>query len=86
MELSEPAIVTPNDELIAAHSRNAGAAVDPFFTNVKSELYDKGSLVATQPTISLAWARDRLAPCMDAVPGLAWCAIEMMQMAMPRAL
>ena len=42
MELSEPAIVTPNDELIAAHSRNAGAAVDRFFTNVKSELYDKG--------------------------------------------
>ena len=47
MELSEPAIVTPNDELIAAHSENAGAAVDPFFTNVKSELYDKGFLVAT---------------------------------------
>ena len=46
MELSEPAIVTPNDELIAAQG-NAGAAVDPFFTNVKSELYDKGFLVAT---------------------------------------
>ena len=36
MELSEPAIVTPNDELIAAHSGDAGAAVDPFSTNVKS--------------------------------------------------
>jgi hypothetical protein len=34
---------------------NAGAAVDPFFTNVKSELYDKGFLVATAfATISSA--------------------------------
>ena len=56
MELSEPAIVTPNDELIAAHSRNAGAAVDPFFTNVKSELYDKGFLVAAADNL-IAWAR-----------------------------
>ena len=31
MELSEPTIVTPNDELIAARSGNAGAAVDPLF-------------------------------------------------------
>ena len=54
MELSEPAIVTPNDELIAVQG-NAGAAVDPFFTNVKSELYDKGFLVATAfATISSA--------------------------------
>ena len=81
MELSEPAIVTPNDELIAAHSRNAGAAVDPFFTNVKSELYDKGFLVATADNL-IAWARTGSLMWMQF--GLACCAIEMMQMAMPR--
>ena len=56
MELSEPVIVTPNDELIAAYSGNAGAAADPLFTNVKSELYDKGFLVATADNL-IAWAR-----------------------------
>ena len=56
MELSEPVIVTPNDELIAAYSGNAGAAADPLFTNVKSELYDKGFLVATADNL-VAWAR-----------------------------
>ena len=56
MELSEPAIVTPNDELIAARSENAGAAVDPLFANVKSELYNKGFLVATADNL-IAWAR-----------------------------
>ena len=81
MELSEPVIVTPNDELIAAHSGNAGAAVDPFFTNVKSELYDKGFLVATADNL-IAWARTGSLMWMQF--GLACCAIEMMQMAMPR--
>ena len=81
MELSEPVIVTPNDELIAAHSGNAGAAVDPFFTNVKSELYDKGFLVATADNL-VAWARTGSLMWMQF--GLACCAIEMMQMAMPR--
>ena len=81
MELSEPAIVTPNDELIAARSGNAGAAVDPLFTNVKSELYDKGFLVATADNL-IAWARTGSLMWMQF--GLACCAIEMMQMAMPR--
>ena len=81
MELSEPAIVTPNDGLIAARSGNAGAAVDPLFTNVKSELYDKGFLVATADNL-IAWARTGSLMWMQF--GLACCAIEMMQMAMPR--
>ena len=81
MELSEPTIMTPNDKLIAAHSGNAGAAVDPFFTNVKSELYDKGFLVATADNL-IAWARTGSLMWMQI--GLACCAIEMMQMAMPR--
>ena len=36
-----------NRELIAARTGKAHPAVDPFFSNVKSELYDKGFLVAT---------------------------------------
>ena len=81
MELSKPTIVTPNGELIATHSGSAGAAVDPFFTNVKSELYDKGFLVATADNL-IAWARTGSLMWMQF--GLACCAIEMMQMAMPR--
>jgi hypothetical protein len=80
MALSEPVLVTLNDELIAAHSGSAGAAVDPFFTNVKSELYDKGFLVATADNL-IAWARTGSLMWMQF--GLACCAIEMMQMAMP---
>ena len=71
MELSEPAIVTPNDELIAAHSGNAGAAVDPFFTNVKSELYDKGFLVATADNL-IAWARTGLRDDLLRLVSLPW--------------
>src|SRR5262249_36611482 len=81
MALSEPVLVTPNDELIAAHSGGAGAAVDPFFSNVKSELYDKGFLVATADNLI---ASARTGSLMWMQFGLACCAIEMMQMAMPR--
>jgi len=42
MELSGPTIVTPTRELPAAHTGKTGGAVDPFFTNVGSELSDKG--------------------------------------------
>jgi NADH-quinone oxidoreductase subunit B len=80
MEPSEPAIVTPNDGQIAAPSGDGGAAVDPFFTNVKSELYDKGFFVATADNL-IAWARTGSLMWMQF--GLACCAIEMMQMAMP---
>ena len=81
MRLSEPAIVTPNDGLIAAHSGNAGGAVYLFFTTVKSELADKGFLVATVDNL-IAWARTGSLMWMQF--GLACCAIEMMQMSMPR--
>ena len=80
MELSEPAIVMRNGELIAARTGKAGA-VDPFFTNVKSELSDKGFLVATAHNL-IVWARTGSLMWMQF--GLACCAIEMMQMAMPR--
>ena len=43
MEVSGRTTVMPNPELIAARG-GAGTDVDPFFTNVKSELSDKGAL------------------------------------------
>src|ERR1700720_4844501 len=73
MELSEPPIMTSNDELIAAHRGNAGAAVDPFFTNVKTELSDKGFLVASADNL-IAWARTGSLMWMQF--GLSCCAID----------
>ena len=80
MELGEPAIMMRNSELIAARGE-PGARVDPLFSNVKSELSDKGFLVATADNL-IAWARTGSLMWMQF--GLACCAIEMMQMAMPR--
>ena len=81
MELSAPTIVTPNPELIAVRTDKAGPAVDPFFTNVKSQLSDKGFLVATADNLI---ARARTGSLMWMQFGLACCAIEMMQVSMPR--
>ena len=81
MELSGPTMVMPNHELIAARTGKAGPAVDPFFTNVKGELSEKGFLVAKADNL-IAWARTGSLMWMQF--GLACCAIEMMQMAMPR--
>jgi NADH-quinone oxidoreductase subunit B len=75
MELSEPAIVTRNRELIAARTGKAGPADDRYFAKVNSELSDKGFLV-------ISWARTGSLMWMQF--GLACCAIEMMQMSMPR--
>ena len=59
MELSGPTMVMPNRELIAARAGKAGRAVDPFFTNVKGELSEKGFLVAKADNL-IAWARTGL--------------------------
>ena len=80
MEVSGRTTVMPNRELIAARG-GAGTGVDPFFTNVKSELSDKGFLVSAADDL-IAWARTGSLMWMQF--GLACCAIEMMQVAMPR--
>jgi NADH-quinone oxidoreductase subunit B len=54
---------------------------DAFFANVNSELSDKGFLVATADNL-VAWARTGSLMWMQF--GLACCAIEMMQVSMPR--
>src|SRR6516162_4165203 len=74
MELSGPTIVTPTRVLPAAHTGKTGGAVDPFFTNVRSELSDKGFLVATADNL-ISWARTGSLMWMQF--GLACCAIEM---------
>ncbi|MGA9319450.1 MAG: NADH-quinone oxidoreductase subunit B, partial [Xanthobacteraceae bacterium] len=55
MELSEPAIVMPGRNA-AARGAATGAVNDPFFTNIRSELSDKGFLVAAADDL-IAWAR-----------------------------
>src|SRR6516225_8968962 len=81
MELSEPVILAPKREPIAARSGEAGIAPDPFFAKLNNELSDKGFLVAAADNL-IAWARTGSLMWMQF--GLACCAIEMMQVSMPR--
>ena len=78
MELGEPAILTQRKGFVAA--RPVGAN-DPFSADLKGELADKGFLVAAADDL-IGWARTGSLMWMQF--GLACCAIEMMQMAMPR--
>ena len=54
---------------------------DPFFAGVSDELADKGFLVTTAAQL-ITWARTGSLMWMQT--GLACCAVEMMQMSMPR--
>jgi NADH-quinone oxidoreductase subunit B len=54
---------------------------DPFFTDVSDELADKGFLATTAAHL-ITWARTGSLMWMQT--GLACCAVEMMQMSMPR--
>jgi hypothetical protein len=65
--------LTPTRELPAAHTGKTGSTVDPFFTTVRSELSDKGFLVATADNL-ISWARTGSLMWMQF--GLACCAIE----------
>ena len=56
-------------------------AADPYFLSVKDELADKGFLVTTTDDL-ITWART--GSLMWMTFGLACCAVEMMQMSMPR--
>jgi NADH-quinone oxidoreductase subunit B len=64
--------------------RRAGKPIganDPFFADLNSKLADKGFLVAAADNL-IAWARTGSLMWMQF--GLACCAIEMMQVSMPR--
>jgi NADH-quinone oxidoreductase subunit B len=81
MELSEPAILTQRKGFVAARPGRPVGANDPFSADLEGELADKGFLVAAADDL-IAWARTGSLMWMQF--GLACCAIEMMQMAMPR--
>ena len=79
----------PNSTLVAPRPTGAidprtpkpVGADDPFFTEVSDELADKGFLVSTLSQL-VSWARTGSLMWMQT--GLACCAVEMMQMSMPR--
>jgi len=79
MELSGPAIQTQRPGLVDARTAKPVSASDPFFTGLNAELADKGFLVAAADD---AWART--GSLMWMTFGLACCAVEMIQMSMPR--
>ena len=67
--------------LIDPRSNKTAGAGDPFFTDVTDELADKGFLLSTADQL-ITWARTGSLMWMQT--GLACCAVEMMQMSMPR--
>src|SRR6202161_2086963 len=81
MGLSEPAVATPNRELVDPRAVKPVGADDPYFAGLNHELADKGFLVAATADL-IAWART--GSLMWMTFGLACCAVEMMQMSMPR--
>jgi NADH-quinone oxidoreductase subunit B len=76
-----------DDVVDPATGRSAGPVIgapsqsDPFFAEVNRELSDKGFLVAAADDL-ITWART--GSLMWMTFGLACCAVEMMQMSMPR--
>ena len=56
-------------------------ATDPFFVNVSDQLADRGFLLTSVDDL-IAWSRT--GSLMWMTFGLACCAVEMMQMSMPR--
>ena len=67
--------------LVDPHTKQPVGADDPFFVGVNDELADKGFLVSTVSQL-ITWARTGSLMWMQT--GLACCAVEMMQMSMPR--
>src|SRR3712207_1524909 len=70
----------PEDAIDPATGKRIGDT-DPFFTNVRDELADKGFIVTSTEDL-ITWART--GSLMWMTFGLACCAVEMMHMSMPR--
>src|ERR1700732_1940909 len=81
MGLSEPAIAASRQQILDPHTGQPVGANDAYFSDLNSELSDKGFLVAAADDL-IAWART--GSLMWMTFGLACCAVEMMQMSMPR--
>ncbi|MDV3250828.1 NADH-quinone oxidoreductase subunit B [Devosia sp. BK] len=79
---SNATLVTPRPTgVIDPNTGKAVGADDPFFMGVNNELADKGFFVTTAAQL-ITWARTGSLMWMQT--GLACCAVEMMQMSMPR--
>jgi NADH-quinone oxidoreductase subunit B len=76
-----PAIAPAPQGLLDPHTGNPVGSDDEFFKGVNKELTDKGFLLTSTEDV-INWART--GSLMFMTFGLACCAIEMMQMAMPR--
>jgi len=82
MGLSEPTLVAPAaKDIVDPRTGKPVGADDPFFLGLSNELADKGFLVTSTDEL-ITWARTGSLMWMSF--GLACCAIEMIQMAMPR--
>lgn len=83
MGLSEQGtLVAPQPKgLIDPRTNKLIGADDPFMADVNAELADKGFLVSTASQL-ITWARTGSLMWMQT--GLACCAVEMIQMSMPR--
>jgi NADH-quinone oxidoreductase subunit B len=81
MELSVPAVLAARQGLAVPQGANPRQGNDAFFSDLEGELSDKGFLIAATDDL-MAWAR--AGSLMWMTFGLACCAIEMMQMSMPR--
>jgi NADH-quinone oxidoreductase subunit B len=82
MGLERTAVVAPPAKgIIDPHTGKPARADDGFFADLNGELADKGFLVTASEDL-IIWART--GSLMWMTFGLACCAIEMMQMSMPR--
>ena len=81
MGLDTTVAAPAGNTLLVSGTGKLARADDPFFTGVSDQLADKGFLVTTADDL-ITWART--GSLMWMTFGLACCAIEMMQMSMPR--
>ena len=82
MGLNDPALVAPAAKgIVDPRTGKPVGADDAFFLGVNDQLADKGFLVTSTDEL-ITWARTGSLMWMSF--GLACCAIEMIQMAMPR--
>jgi NADH-quinone oxidoreductase subunit B len=82
MGLNEQTLVAPQPKgIIDPRTNKLVGADDPFMADVNAELADKGFLATTASQL-ITWARTGSLMWMQT--GLACCAVEMIQMSMPR--